>query len=78
MNGTLKYTSKDAREKSITENLGTIKADDLFSDSSDTQIAFATELDNFAKSVNNLSTNTYAEATVEIKTSLNDIIQGGE
>lgn len=78
MTGTLKYQSKDTSNKEISENLGKITADDLYAADSTTRIAFATELKNFAEGINELTTNTYTDATVEIKTTISEIIEGGE
>lgn len=78
MVGTLKFSSKDTSNKEISENLGKITADDLYAADSTTRITFATELQTFAEGINELTTNTYVDATVEIKTTISEIIQGGE
>lgn len=78
MVGTLKFSSKDTSNKEISENLGKITADDLYATDSTTRITFATELQTFVQGINELTTNTYTDATVEIKTTISEIIEGGE
>lgn len=78
MTGTLKFSSKDTSNKEISENLGKITADDLYAADSTTRITFATELQTFVQGINELTTNTYTDATVEIKTTISEIIEGGE
>lgn len=74
MIGTFRLKSVNALQKGYTENLGSVIADDLYSADSATVMAFATTLDSFARGINNLTTNTYKDSTVEIVTSINDVI----
>lgn len=77
MIGTLKIKSKDQIDKDYTENLGDIDATNLYSADSSTRLAFAQQIDTFTRAVTNLTTNTYNDAIVEIKESINDIIAEG-
>lgn len=71
--GTLSITSTDATNKRYTENMGLIKADDLITDSA-TQLTLATQIDEFARKLIALSTNTYDNSEVTMKFNVAEMV----
>lgn len=73
--GTLSLSYRNAVDKSYTENLGTIQADDIVDEAKKAE--FAQQLDQFGRAVSALTTNTFSDMTVKLSFSINEILAEG-
>lgn len=71
--GTLKITSTNTYGNTITENFGKFDPDYLIN--SETRATVATQIDSFGRAVIGLTTNSYTDAIVEVKFSINEILE---